>query len=56
MSAKPLEGFEAGCELVKLRFFLVLDSMIKELTDFVHLLVAQVAIRSEIKRRGRKFN
>ena len=46
----PFEGLEGGGELVDLRFLLVLDSIIEELTHSVHLLVAEVAKGSEVER------
>lgn len=52
----PFEGLEAGGQLVELRSLLVLHSIMEELTNSVHLLVAEVAIGTEVERHGGEFN
>lgn len=52
----PLEGLEAGGQLVELCFLLVLHSIMEELTNSVHLLIAEVAIGTEIEGYGGEFN
>lgn len=52
----PLEGFEAGCQLVQLCFLLVLHSIMKELANSVQLLVTEVSIGTEVEGYGGEFN
>lgn len=44
----PLKSLEAGCQLVELRPLLLLDSIVEEVTHSVHLLIAEVAIGTEV--------
>lgn len=46
----PLEGLEAGGQLVELHPLLVLHSIMKKPANFVHLLIAEVAIGTEVER------
>lgn len=46
----PFKGLEAGGQLVELCFLLVLHSIMEELTDSVHLLVAEVTTGAEVER------
>lgn len=48
----PFKGREAGGQLVELRSLLVLHSIVEEVTDSVHLLVAEVAAGAEVERQG----
>lgn len=52
----PFEGLKAGGQLVELRSLLVLHSIVEELTNSVHLLVAKVAKGTEVERQGGEFN
>lgn len=46
----PFKGLETGGQLVELRFLLVLHSIMEELADSVHLLVAEVTTGAEVER------
>lgn len=48
----PFKGVEAGGQLVELCSLLVLHSIVEELTNSVHLLVAEVATGAEVERQG----
>ncbi len=52
----PFKGFEAGSQLVKLRPLLVLHSIMKKLTNPVHLLITEVAIGTEVEGYGGEFD
>lgn len=52
----PLKGLETSCELEELRSLLLLHSIVEELTNSVHLLIAQVTVGTEVERRGGEFN
>lgn len=52
----PFKSLEGGSQLVELSSLLVLHSIMEELTNSVHLLVAEVAIGTEVERYGGEFN
>lgn len=52
----PFERLEAGGQLVQLSVLLVLHSMMEEVTNPVQLLVAQVAIGTEVEGQRGEFN
>lgn len=52
----PFEGLEAGGQLVELCFLLALHSIMEELTNSVHLFIAEVTIGTEIEGYGGEFN
>lgn len=52
----PLEGLEAGGQLIQLCFLLVLYSVVEELANSVHLLITEVTTGAEIEGQGREFN
>lgn len=56
MLTVPLKGLKTGRQLVQLRSLLVLHSFMEELTDSVHLLIAQVAIGTKVERRTGEFD
>lgn len=48
----PFEGREGGGQLVELRPLLVLHPIVQEVTDSVHLVVAEVAAGAEVEGQG----